>query len=112
MISSIRPYALASSGVNQRSRSESRVICSKDWPLWKAISSDIRFLVRSSCSAWIRMSVAEPPRPAEGWCIRMLAFGSEKRLPLAPAVSRNWPIDAAMPIAMVTTSFLMYCMVS
>ena len=58
------------------------------------------------------MSVAEPPRPAEGWCIRMRVFGSAKRLPGVPAVSRNWPIEAAMPMAMVTTSFLMNCIVS
>ncbi len=44
--------------------------------------------------------------------MRMSVFGSAKRLPAVPPVSRNWPIEAAMPIPMVTTSFGMYCMVS
>ena len=72
----------------------------------------MRFLVCSSRSAWILMSEAEPARPAEGWWIRISAFGSAKRLPGVPALSRNWPIEAARPMAMVTTSFLMNCMVS
>ena len=84
MMSSMRPYSLASSAVNQRSRSESRVICSTVWPVCWAVSSAIRFLVCSSCSAWILMSEAEPPRPAEGWWIRISAFGSAKRLPGCP----------------------------
>ena len=50
------------------------------------------------------MSEAVPPTPADGWCIRTRACGRADRLPGAPAVSRNWPIDAARPIAVVATS--------
>ena len=41
----------------------------------------------------------------------LLAAGA-MRLPLAPALSRNAPIEAARPTQMVATSHLMYCMVS
>ncbi|MEY9812088.1 hypothetical protein RKD21_002345 [Streptomyces albogriseolus] len=51
----------------------------------------MRRLVCSSRSAWILMSDAEPARPAEGWWIRISAFGSAKRLPGVPALSRNCP---------------------
>ena len=39
-------------------------------------------------------------------------FGSEKRLPLAPAASRNAPIEAARPVHKVDTSGLMKFIVS
>ena len=39
-------------------------------------------------------------------------FGSAKRLPLAPATSRNAPMLAAMPMHSVETSGLMNCIVS
>ena len=58
------------------------------------------------------MSVAVPPMPPCGWCIRMAACGMAYRLPAAPAHSRNWPMEAAMPIAKVATSFGTYCMTS
>src|SRR5215207_2433749 len=51
------------------------------------------------------MSTAVPPMPAEPWCIRMRACGSANRLPFVPAESRNWPALAAMPTAIVETSF-------
>ena len=52
------------------------------------------------------MSDAVPPMPPDGWCIMIRACGSAYRLPCVPAHSRNWPIDAAMPIANVATSLL------
>ena len=42
---STNPYSLASSAVNQRSRSESEVIVSSVWPVCWAISSAIFFFV-------------------------------------------------------------------
>ena len=50
--------------------------------------------------------------PIEGWCMRIRLCGSENRLPGLPAHSRNWPIDAAMPMQIVRTSQLTYCIVS
>ena len=108
----MKPYSRASSAVNQRSRSESFSICSTLWPVCSAISEDMVRLMCSDCSAWIRMSEAVPPRPPDGWCIMMRLCGSAKRLPLAPADSRNWPIDAARPMATVATSLEIHCMVS
>ena len=40
------------------------------------------------------------------------ALGSAMRLPFAPQDSRNAPMLAAIPMQMVDTSHLMYCMVS
>src|SRR4051795_5758366 len=95
---STNPYSRASCAVNQRSRSESLLICSTDWPVWKACSSLSSRLVRRNRSAWIAMSDAVPPTPADGWCIMIRACGRAYRLPLVPAVSRNWPIEAARPM--------------
>src|SRR5689334_12894005 len=96
---STKPYSLASSAVNQRSRSASRSICSMGCPVWNAVRSNSVRLMYSICSAWILMSDAVPPIPPDGWCIRICACGRANRLPGAPAVSRNCPIDAAIPIA-------------
>ena len=69
-------------------------------------------------SAWILMSVAWPARPPpcppaiRGWWIRISELGSANRLPLAPLASRKAPIEAAIPMQMVDTSHLIYCMVS
>ncbi len=41
-----------------------------------------------------------------------LEFGREKRLPFAPAASKNAPMLAAMPVHKVETSALMKFMVS
>ena len=60
----------------------------------------------------MRMSVALPPAPPEGWCMSTRACGVMYRLPLAPAVRRNWPMEAARPVATVTTSGRTYCIVS
>src|SRR3954449_7200514 len=95
---STKPYSRASCAVNQRSRSESLLICSTGWPVWNACSSLSSRLVRRNRSAWIAMSEAVPPTPAEGWCIMIRACGKAYRLPLVPAVSRNWPIEAARPM--------------
>ena len=51
-------------------------------------------------------------KPADGWWIRMRLLGSEKRLPLVPAVSNIDPIDIATPMQIVCTSGLMNCIVS
>src|SRR5262249_9705835 len=74
---SMKPYSLAASAVNHRSRSESRSICSSVWPVCSAMSSCMTFLMCSDCSAWILMSEAEPPMPPEGWCIMIRACGRE-----------------------------------
>ena len=58
------------------------------------------------------MSVAWPCAPPDGWWIMTREFGSAKRLPLAPAASRNAPMLAAMPMHSVETSGLMNCIVS
>src|SRR5258707_15424870 len=51
--SSTMPYSLASSAVNQRSRSASRSICSMGCPVWNAVRSTSVRLMYSICSAWI-----------------------------------------------------------
>src|SRR5579859_1285985 len=109
---STKPYSLASSAVNQRSRSASFSICSIGCPVWWAVRSNRVRLMYSICSAWILMSEAVPPMPPDGWCIRIWACGRANRLPAAPAVSRNCPIEAAIPIAYVDTSFGTYCIMS
>ncbi len=58
------------------------------------------------------MSLAVPPSPPEGWCIMIRLCGSAYRLPWVPAQSRNWPIEAASPIATVATSLEIHFMVS
>ena len=58
------------------------------------------------------MSVICPWVPAEGWWIMISALGRARRLPLAPEESRKAPMLAAMPMQMVDTSHLMYCIVS
>src|SRR5262249_15517617 len=99
MMWSTNPYSRASGAVNQRSRSESAMMRSTDWPVNSALSRNISCLMTANCSAWIAMSAALPVTPPSGWCIRILACGSAKRLPLVPAASRNSPIEAAMPMA-------------
>ena len=55
-------------------------------------------------SACTSTSTAEPPMPAEPWCIRMRACGRAKRLPGVPAESKNCPALQAKPRARVETS--------
>src|SRR5699024_7591876 len=97
-ILTMMPYSSASSAVNQWSRSLSLRICSSDLPVCWAVSSAICFFMCRISSAWILMSVAVPPMPPSGWCMRMRACGVAKRLPGVPEDSRNCPIEAAMPI--------------
>jgi hypothetical protein len=60
-----------------------------------------------SSLAWISTSEACPARPPTlGWCRSIRVFGSAFLLPLAPAASRNAPIEAAIPRAVVTMSGL------
>jgi hypothetical protein len=47
-----------------------------------------------------------------GWCNSIRVFGRALRLPFVPAESRNAPIEAAIPRAVVATSHLMNCIVS
>src|SRR4029453_13181736 len=72
---STKPYSRASCAVNQRSRSESFSICSTGWPVWKDCSWLSSDFVRRNRSAWIAMSDAVPPTPADGWCIMIRACG-------------------------------------
>jgi hypothetical protein len=72
----------------------------------------ITALVKRISLAWISMSAAWPCAPPSGWWIMMRALGSDLRLPLAPAPSRNAPMDAAMPKHTVDTSQGMNCIVS
>jgi len=62
--------------------------------------------------AAISISVACPCAPPNGWWIMISAFGNAKRLPFSPAVNKNEPIEAAIPITMVWTSALIKFMVS
>src|SRR5216683_2538470 len=54
--------------------------------------------MRKISRAWISISVAWPWAPPEGWCTMTRALGSATRLPLAPAVNRSEPIEAARPV--------------
>ena len=62
--------------------------------------------------AWISTSAAWPCAPPSGWWIMMRAFGSDRRLPGAPAPSRKAPMDAAVPKQTVDTSQGTNCIVS
>ena len=75
-ISSTKPYSRASSAVNHRSRSASRSTFAIGWPVCSAISRISTFLVCSRFSAWISMSTALPPMPAEPWCISTRECGN------------------------------------
>ncbi|MNC90933.1 hypothetical protein D3C83_70940 [compost metagenome] len=58
------------------------------------------------------MSDACPWKPPEGWCRRIRALGSAKRMPVVPAVRSSDPIEAASPMQSVDTAGLMNWMVS
>ncbi len=58
------------------------------------------------------MSEACPWKPPSGWCTCRLALASAARLPGSPAISRNEPIERAVPMHSVCTGDLMNCMVS
>ena len=58
------------------------------------------------------MSDAVPCAPPDGWWTMIRALVSALRLPLVPAASRNWPIDAAIPMQIVFIGARRCCMVS
>ena len=58
------------------------------------------------------MSVAWPWNPPDGWCTMMRAFGSAKRMSLAPAASSSEAMEAACPTQSVDTGGRTNCMVS
>ena len=58
------------------------------------------------------MSEAWPWAPPLGWCTMTRAFGSAKRLSLAPEQSSRLPMLAAWPMQTVLTGLRTYCMVS
>ena len=65
----------------------------------------VQLLARLEDLAGMDLDVGRLPlRAAEGWWIMMREFGSDRRLPLAPAMSRNEPMLAAMPRHIVDTS--------
>ena len=47
-----------------------------------------------------------------GWCMWMVALGSENRLPLAPAIRMTVPKLAARPMHTVEIGERTYCIVS
>ena len=77
-----------------------------------AVISARRFFIDMMSCAWVWMSLDVPPKPPCGWCSSTRALGVMYRLPLVPAVSSSWPIEAAMPIATVATSLGIHCMTS
>ncbi len=91
---------------------ESSKIRSSGWPVSAAIRPSTVSLVCRRSAACSSTSTAEPPIPADPWCIRMRACGSANRLPCVPAESRNWPALQAMPNASVATSHGMSRMTS
>src|SRR5215218_4891516 len=101
---SMKPYSRACSAVYQWSCSESSCTVSNGWPVSSAMSaSTVSRMCRRSL-AWISISTADPPIPAEPWCIRTRACRRAYRLPGVPADSRNCPALHASPIASVDTS--------
>ena len=72
---STKPYSSASGALNQWSRSESAMISSTEWPVFTAVISASSCFILMMRSALMRMSVAEPPAPPEGWCMSTRACG-------------------------------------
>ena len=78
---------------------ESASIRSMGWPVNSALSRNISFLMSANCSAWIAMSAGAAGDTTE-WLVHQDAGVRQSvALPLAPAASRNSPIEAAIPIA-------------
>ena len=65
---STKPYALAPSASNQRSRRESRSTVAMSWPVSSATRLSTVSRVCRRSSAWMAMSIAVPPMPADPWC--------------------------------------------
>ena len=102
---STKPYSLASSALNQRSRSESFSIWSTVWPVCSAMSCghlllDVEHLLGLDLDVGGR--AADAARGLVHHDAGVRAWRSA--CPGVPADSRNWPIEAAMPIATVATS--------
>ena len=72
---STNPYSRASWAENQWSRSESAMISSTVCPVLAAVISASSCFILMMRSALMRMSVAEPPAPPEGWCMSTRAWG-------------------------------------
>ena len=54
----------------------------------------------ANCSAWMAMSAAPPPMPADGWCIGCARAAARGTAPFQCACrQQNCPIEAAMPMA-------------
>jgi hypothetical protein len=62
---------------------------------------DAVFARRAKSKTW-------PDKPLEGWRRTRRAYGVQARRPACPPISRNKPIDAAMPTHKVVTGRLMY----
>src|SRR5688500_4067396 len=94
---SIRPYATASDGVMNRSRSMSFITCSTARPqCWERISAICR-VVDSISRAAISTSDGAPRNPAEPWWIISFAWGNARRFPGAPPATIIAAADIPMP---------------
>lgn len=82
------------------------------WPVSCAMRPSTVSRMWRRSSACTSTSTAEPPIPAEPWCMRIRACGRARRLPFAPADSRNCPALHASPRASVATSLGMRFMTS
>ena len=109
---SARPYATASSGVRNRSRSMSFITCSTSRPEWRAITSAYRRVSARISRAAIWMSAGVPRKPPEPWWIITFELGRTWRFPAAPPARIIAPADIAMPMQYVCTSGFTYCIAS
>ena len=78
---------------------------------WRNIPKPSIAAVQGACIA-AGLMLAWPCDPPRGWWIITRELVSADRLPCAPAASSTAPMLAAWPMLMVTTSFVMYCIVS
>src|SRR5438105_3202063 len=85
----------------KKSRSVSFSIFSMRWPVWWTRMPFNSARILRISFAWMSISVACPWTPPNGSWIMIRAWGSAKRLPLAPAASSSAPIDAACPMQIV-----------
>src|SRR6185437_12832611 len=79
-MASMNPYSRASGAVYQWSCLESSKIRSAGWPVSSAIRPSTVSLVRRRSAACSSTSTAEPPIPADPWCMRIRECGSAYRL--------------------------------
>ena len=90
----------------------SAITFSNGWPVCSARISAIRRVMSRISFAWIWMSAGVPRKPAEPWWIMIFAFGSAIRLPAAPPARIIAAADMPIPMQIVRTSGLTYCIVS